>query len=218
MRVRLYTAAAALGLGFAFCLGMNRLQPLYAHPLYGQAQEWLLTAIPFAGLAALIVAGLSRQASVRGWIVLAALTAIAFAAGDHNFAGSSHSGAVLFFQVFYGLIVVIHLGGHLRGAGKAPLHADPVTARRIAIALGIFTVLAASPAFAPWVDGTGTEFAFGLAFAAPLWLSTVFAMRQVAVGRPKRSAPVYLWFGAALVGLFVLFIAVALSHVALGGE
>ena len=97
-RERLIYAAGALGLGVAFSFAMSRWQPPYLNPSPNQAYVWLFTLIPFVGLAGLIVAGLSRSTSALGWIVLATLTGLAYAAGANQWWAGVSANAALFFQ------------------------------------------------------------------------------------------------------------------------
>ncbi len=84
MRTRLLVAAGALLLGIAFSYAMYRVQPPFMNPSPGQTRIWILSAIPFAGLAVLIACGLRHSAGAVGWIVLAALTGLAYYAAGAN--------------------------------------------------------------------------------------------------------------------------------------
>ncbi len=215
-RERLITAAGAFLLGVGFCFAMYRWQTPYRYPSPKEAYAWLFTSIPFAGLAVLIALGLRRSASLLGWIVLATLTCVAFAAAAGLWAGGSTPDAAVFLQVFYGAIVLVHLRANQRlyrpEESTAAVTANARTPRRLAIALLVCTGIAALPVTAPWDPGTGGALAFGIAFVAPLWLSAAFALRQLARDQTRTDAAAWAWFLATLVGLAVLFAAVGLSH------
>jgi hypothetical protein len=149
---------------------------------------------------------------VVGWIALAALTVLAFAAAGDRWGGGTPEAAV-YFQVFYGAIVLVHLLGHWLGETSTPLRANRAIALGLGIALLVFTGIALLPIRTEgWDSETIKGLALGIAFAAPFWLSTVFALVQLALGRAKWRPAAYLWFGSALLGLFMLFVAVGISH------
>lgn len=216
VRARLLTAAGALLLGVAFCFAMYRGLTPYRYPSPKETYAWLFTSIPFAGLALLIVFGLRRAASLLGWVVLAALTVVAFVAAAGLWGGGSTPDAAVFLEVFYGAIVLVHLRAHQRPSRReesaAAMKANTKTPRTLGNALLIFTGIALLPSAAPWDAGTGHALAFGIAFAAPLWLSAAVALRQLARDRARTDVAGWAWFVAALLGLLLLFVAVGLSH------
>ncbi|MGH2973239.1 MAG: hypothetical protein ACRDLE_14095 [Gaiellaceae bacterium] len=102
-RERAVAAAAVLLLGIAFCFVMYWWQLRYQYAFHG-ALDNLDLAIPFAGLAAMVVGGMGRVATVLGWVVLATLTALAYVGA----ATSDSSTAAIVFAVpfIYGTVVV----------------------------------------------------------------------------------------------------------------
>jgi hypothetical protein len=210
VRARLLGATSAFALGVAFCFATYRLQHPY---VWGTVMSpRLIVSIPFAGLAVLIAFGLRRSASVVGWIALAALTVLAFAAAGGRWFGGTPEAAVDL-QVFYGAIILVHLVGHSLGETRTPLKANRAIALSIGTALLVFTGIALLPIRTEgWDSETANALALGIAFAAPFWLSSVFALVQLALGRAKYRAAAYMWFGSALLGLFMLFVALGISH------
>ena len=103
LRSRAVEAAAVLLLGIAFCCVMYAWQLRYAYAAHGLGVN-LFVALPFVGLAAMVLGGMGRVATVLGWLVLAALTGIAYITA----ATSSSSTAVLVYLVtfLYGAIVL----------------------------------------------------------------------------------------------------------------
>ena len=91
-RSRAVEAAAVLLLGVAFCFVMYAWQLQYAYAAHGLAIN-LFVALPFVGLALMVLGGMGRVATVLGWLVLAGLTGVAYIAA----ATSSSSTAVLVF-------------------------------------------------------------------------------------------------------------------------
>jgi len=218
MRERLISATAALLLGVAFSYAMYRWQPPYMNPSPAQTKVWVQTSIPFAGLAVLIAWGLRRSAAALGWIVLAALTGLAYAVSSHWWQWGVNSPTVpLGFQVFYGVIVLGHL---LRFRGPrsspaetgAPASHNGNPARRHWRVLVVATVIASLPCLAPWTDGTGSVVAFCVAAIAPLWLSTAVVLIQWTRDRASRWAA-RAWLAATVLCLPLLFFGVLLSHV-----
>src|SRR5262249_2463711 len=139
MRERLIGATAALVLGVAFSYAMYRWQPPYTNPSPGQTKIWIVTAIPFAGLAVLIGCGLRRSAGVLGWVVLAALTGLAYGGSSLWWRLRVTGTTPLDYEVFYGAIV---LGNLLRFRGRPSRRTESTTgapnataARRLGIAL-----------------------------------------------------------------------------------
>jgi hypothetical protein len=70
-------AATVLLLGIAFCFVMYWWQLRYEYAFHSLAGN-LIFAIPFAGLAVMVVGGMSRPAAAFGWLVLAFLTGSAY--------------------------------------------------------------------------------------------------------------------------------------------
>jgi hypothetical protein len=94
-------AAIVLLLGVAFCFVMYAWQLRYAYAAHGLAIN-LLVALPFVGLALMVLGGMGRVASALGWLVLAGLTGIAYIAAATS---SSSTAAVIFIVPFlYGTI------------------------------------------------------------------------------------------------------------------
>jgi len=213
MRARVLDATGALGLGVAFCFAMYRWQMPYTHPSPAEAHAWVFTSIPFAGLAVLIVLGLRRSASVLGWIVLAALTAVAFVVGAHLGTHGSFGDNAVFLQILYGAVFLAHLRAYQRPRApqesRADMKTNTKTPRTLGIILLVCTGVALIPSTPPWDPGTLHAVAFGVTFAAPLWLSAAFALRQWARGRARSETAAWAWFFAALLGLLVLFVEVA---------
>jgi hypothetical protein len=92
MRARPIRAAITLLLGVAFCFVMYAWQLHYEYAAHGLAMNFIV-ALPFRGLALMVLAGMGRTATALGWLVLAALTGIAYIGA----AMSSSSTAVLIF-------------------------------------------------------------------------------------------------------------------------
>lgn len=223
MRTRLLAAPIALVLGVAFSFAMYRWHPPYTNPSPGQTKIWIVTAIPFAGLAVTIVWGLRRSAAAIGWIVLAALTGLAYyAAGANRWDSVLNTAALpLGLEVFYGAIVLGHLL-RFRESRSRPAGAGAPTRSRVmryGLVLLVATVIATLPCLVPWTDETGSTVAFCLAVIAPVWLSTVFILAQWARNRASTLAA-RVWLAATLLCLPLLFFGVLLSHVTLniGGE
>ena len=210
---RLLPAAGALALGVAFSFAMYRWQMPYTRPSPAEAHAWAFTSIPFAGLAVLIVLGLRRSASVLGWIVLAALTAVAFVVAAHVGTHGSFADNAMILQILYGAVFLVHLRAHDRRKrpeeSTAPMKTNTKTPRTLGIILLVCTGIALIPSTPPWDPGAGHAIAFGVAFAAPLWLSAAFALSQWARGRARSETAAWAWFFAALLGLLVLFVEVA---------
>lgn len=112
MQTRLVHASIVVLLGLAFCFVMYWWQLRYPYAAHGFGLAFF-AAIPFVGLALLVVGGLGRAATSLGWLVLAGLTALAFIAA----ATSSSSTAVLIWiaPFAYGAValVIISLGDGL---------------------------------------------------------------------------------------------------------
>lgn len=217
---RLLGAAIALLLGVAFSFAMYSWQTPYGQQPPYQTKDWLWSSIPFAGLAALIVGGLRRSAAALGWIVLAALTSLAYAASANLWwlkTGSYLDTATipLWLQFFWGMIV---LGNLVRfrerrsrpAEAEAPTIPAATTVRRLGIILLASTAIAFSPIL-PWTHATGRVLAFCLAAVCPLCLSSGFALVQFARGRESKTAA-KAWLGATLLVLLGVFMAVAASH------
>lgn len=102
-RKRLITAAVALVLGLAFCFVMYWWQLRYAYAYHGMGLN-LFMSIPFAVLAGMVFGGMSRGATILGWIALAVMTAAAYVSAATN----SNSTAVIVYvlPLFYGAIVL----------------------------------------------------------------------------------------------------------------
>ncbi len=101
MSDRLKRATAVLLLGVSFCLVMYAWQLRYPYAAHGLGVNlWL--AVPFIGLAAMVLGGMGLVATLLGWLVLAGLTGLAYISA----ATSSNSTAVLVFIVplIYGTI------------------------------------------------------------------------------------------------------------------
>ena len=96
-------AAAVLLLGLAFCFGMYWWQLRYEYALRDPVAN-LYLVIPFAGLAVLVVAGMTRAAAAASWLVLAGLTGVAYVWAARS---SSSTAAVAFVAPFLwgGLLV-----------------------------------------------------------------------------------------------------------------
>jgi len=213
-------ATVALLLGVALSYAMYRWHPPYTDQSPNPTWVWVLTAIPFAGLAVLIACGLRRSAAVLGWIVLAALTFLAYENlwGRDPWSLSSAS-MPLGFQMFYGVIVLVHLS---RFRGR-PSPAERVwfddaqregSPRRYGLILLVCTGIAALPCLKPWADVTGSVVEFCVLVIAPLWLSTVFILIERARDRASMWAA-RGWLVATLLCLPILFFGVLLSHVTL---
>ena len=177
-------------------------------------------SIPFAGLAALIVGGLRRWAAALGWVVLAALTSLAYAASANLWwlkTGSYLDTATipLWLQFFWGMVV---LGNLVRfreprsrpAEADAPTTPDATRVRRLGIILLASTAIAFSPIL-PWTHATGRVLAFCVAVVVPICLSSGFALVQFAQGRESRTAA-KVWLGATLLVLLAVFMALAASH------
>jgi hypothetical protein len=74
---RVLPATAALLLGVAVCFVMDAWAARHTSSPMRVVGD-LVLALPFAGLAAMIVGGMSRIASAVGWLVLASLTVFAY--------------------------------------------------------------------------------------------------------------------------------------------
>ena len=102
-RGRAVAAAAALLLGVALCFLMYWWQLRYRYAFHGLAGN-LILALPFAGLAAMIVGGMTRPAAALSWVVLAVLTGSAYVDAATS---SSSTAAIAFVAPFFpGLFVV----------------------------------------------------------------------------------------------------------------
>jgi hypothetical protein len=101
LRSRAVEAATVLLLGVAFCFVMYTWQLRYPYAAHGLGII-LVVALPFLGLSLMVLGGMGRVATALGWLVLAALTGVAYIAA----ATSSSSTAVLVFIVpfLYGTI------------------------------------------------------------------------------------------------------------------
>lgn len=106
LSTRAVEAAAALLLGVAFCFVVFWWQFDYEPGARGVWQP-LVAATPFAGLALLVLGGMRRLATSIAFIVLAALTGLAFAA-DAESTGST-SGLVWIGPLIYGPVVLVIL-------------------------------------------------------------------------------------------------------------
>jgi hypothetical protein len=103
MRVRAIDAAIALLLGIAFCFVMYWWQLRYPYAAHGLSFV-LFTAIPFAGLAAMVMGGMRPVAAALGWLVLALMTGSVYVEAATS---SSSTAAVLYLApFFYGAIVL----------------------------------------------------------------------------------------------------------------
>jgi biotin transporter BioY len=102
-RRRAVAAAAALLLGVAFCFVMYWWQLRYRYAFHGLTDN-LFLAIPFAGLAVMILGGMTRIAAAVSWLVLAGLTGVAYVAAATS---SSSTASIVFVVPFvWGGIVV----------------------------------------------------------------------------------------------------------------
>ena len=103
MRVQLIRATVILLLGVAFCFVMYWWQLRYEYAYHGVGLN-LFMAIPFVGLAAMALGGMSRGAIILGWLALAVITAAAYVSA----ATSSNSTAVLVYlaPLVWGTIVL----------------------------------------------------------------------------------------------------------------
>jgi hypothetical protein len=120
-RARAVGAAAALVLGIAFCFVMYRWQLRYEFAFQGLAAN-LVLAVPFAGLAAMVLGGMSRPAAALGWLVLAVLTGLAYVSAARS---STSTAPIVFVTPFiYGTFVssiifaVDHILQHRKGAER----------------------------------------------------------------------------------------------------
>jgi quinol-cytochrome oxidoreductase complex cytochrome b subunit len=103
LRRRAVAAAAVLLLGVAFCFAMYWWQLRYEYAAHGVGLP-LFTSLPFVGLAVMVFAGMGRVAAVLEWLVLAALTGIAYISAATS---SSSTAVVVFIAPFvYGAIVL----------------------------------------------------------------------------------------------------------------
>lgn len=93
---RLVAAAAVLVLGVAFCFAMYGWQLQYKYGFHDPAGN-LLLALPFAGLAVMVACGMGRLAAIVSWLILAALTGIAYVAAATS---SSSTAALVFIAPF----------------------------------------------------------------------------------------------------------------------
>jgi len=123
LRSRAVEAAAVLLLGIAFCFVMYAWQLRYAYAAHGLAVN-LFVALPFIGLALMVLGGMGRVATALGWFVLAGLTGVAYIGA----ATSSSSTAVLIFiaPFFYGTIanaIIFAVDTILRNRGRRSLDA-----------------------------------------------------------------------------------------------
>jgi len=123
LRGRAVEAAAVLLLGIAFCFVMYAWQLRYAYAAHGLAVN-LFVALPFIGLALMVLGGMGRVATALGWFVLAGLTGVAYIGA----ATSSSSTAVLIFiaPFFYGTIanaIIFAVDTILRNRGRRSLDA-----------------------------------------------------------------------------------------------
>jgi hypothetical protein len=102
-RSRPIAAAVALLVGVAFCFIMYWWQLRYDYAYRGLGLN-LFMAVPFVGLAAMALGGMTRVAIIIGWLILAAMTAEAYVGA----ATSSSSTAVVLYlaPLFYGAIVL----------------------------------------------------------------------------------------------------------------
>jgi hypothetical protein len=101
-RSRAVAAAAVLLLGVAFCFVTYWWQLRYQYAGHGLGLP-VFAAIPFAGLAVLVIFGLGRAVTALSWIVLAAITACSYLAA----ATSASSTAALAFGVPYILFAIV---------------------------------------------------------------------------------------------------------------
>ena len=123
LRGRAVEAAAVLLLGIAFCFVMYAWQLRYAYAAHGLAVN-LFVALPFIGLALMVLGGMGRVATALGWFVLAGLTGVAYIGAATN----SSSTAVLIFiaPFFYGTIanaIIFAVDTILRNRGRRSLDA-----------------------------------------------------------------------------------------------
>lgn len=103
LRRRAVAAATVLLLGLAFCFVMYWWQLRYPYAARGFGFA-LFAAIPFGGLALMVIGGMSRVATVLGWLVLAVLTAGAYIGSATS---SSSTSALIWLAPFiYGTIVL----------------------------------------------------------------------------------------------------------------
>ena len=101
LRSRAVAAATVLLLGVAFCFAMYAWQLRYAYAAHGLAVN-LFVALPFIGLAAMVLGGMGRVATALGWLALAGLTGFAYIAAATS---ASSTAAVVFLAPFvYGTI------------------------------------------------------------------------------------------------------------------
>ena len=98
-------ASAVLLLGIAFCFVMYWWQLRYEYAFRDPAAN-LYLAIPFAGLAVMVAAGMTRPAAALSWLVLAALTGLAYVG---NATSSSSTAPIVFIAPFLwgGLILSV---------------------------------------------------------------------------------------------------------------
>jgi hypothetical protein len=120
---RLSRATAVLLLGVAFCFVMYWWQLRYRYAFH-DASGNLILALPFVGLAAMVLGGMGRAATILGWLVLAGLTGAAYVSGATS---SSSTAPVAFVAPFvYGtfansiIFAVDHIVRRRRGIRHQP--------------------------------------------------------------------------------------------------
>ena len=103
LRRRAVETSVALLLGIAFCFVMYWWQLRYHYASHGFGLN-LFMALPFAGLAVMILGGLRAVPAALAWLVLAVMTASAYVGAATS---SSSTAAVLYVApLFYGAVVL----------------------------------------------------------------------------------------------------------------
>ncbi len=101
LRSRAVEAAAVLLLGVAFCFVMYWWQLRYPYGFHYAAGN-LILALPFVGLAMMVLGGMGRVATASAWLVLAGLTGAAYVSAATS---ASSTAAIVFVAPFvYGTI------------------------------------------------------------------------------------------------------------------
>lgn len=111
-------AAAVLLLGVAFCFVMYWWQLRYEYAYRGLGLN-LFMAIPFAALAAMVIGGMSRIATILGWLTLATLTGLVYVEVPKD--ESSTAAIAYLVPLFYGVImlsIIFAVDSILRARGR----------------------------------------------------------------------------------------------------
>lgn len=103
LRGRAVAAATVLLLGVAYCFVMYWWQLRYEYASHGVGLNFFM-ALPFLGLAVIAYGGMSRVATILGWLILAVMTGTAYVGAATS---SSSTAPVLYIApLFYGAIVL----------------------------------------------------------------------------------------------------------------